>query len=111
MLMIEAGRWLEDDALAYSALKDAGVPCVLVINKVDKIADKTKLFPFIAEVTAGREFALRASDFRAEAQGHAKRWSRTLHGAGAGIGGALSAKTRSPTAASASSPASWCASS
>jgi len=57
ILMIEAGRWVEDDALAYSALLESGVPCVLVINKVDKIPDKTKLFPFIAEVTAGREFA------------------------------------------------------
>ena len=57
ILMIEAGRWLEDDALAYSALKESGVPCLLVINKVDKFPDKTMLFPFIAEVTAEREFS------------------------------------------------------
>jgi GTP-binding protein Era len=57
VLVIEAGRWLEDDALAYDALRESKVPVVLVINKVDKIADKTKLFPFIAEVTNGREFA------------------------------------------------------
>ena len=56
VLMIEAGRWVEDDSLAYAALHEAKVPCVLVINKVDKIADKTKLFPFIAEITQGREF-------------------------------------------------------
>jgi GTP-binding protein Era len=57
VLVVEAGRWLEDDALAYAALKESGVPVVLVINKVDKIADKTKLFPFIAEVTTEREFS------------------------------------------------------
>ena len=57
VLVIEAGRWLEDDALAYDALREARVPVVLVINKVDKIPDKTKLFPFIAEVTKEREFA------------------------------------------------------
>jgi GTP-binding protein Era len=56
VLMIEAGRWVEDDSLAYAALHDAKVPCVLVINKVDKMADKTRLFPFIAEITQGREF-------------------------------------------------------
>src|SRR5512146_439427 len=56
VLMIEAGRWTDDDSLAYSALKESGVPCVLVINKVDKVPDKTKLFPFIAEVTAERQF-------------------------------------------------------
>ena len=57
VLMIEAGRWTDDDTLAYSALKESGVPCVLVINKVDKFADKTILFPFIAKVTEGREFS------------------------------------------------------
>ena len=57
VLVVEAGRWLEDDALAYAASREANLPVVLVINKVDKVADKTKLFPFIAEVTNGREFA------------------------------------------------------
>ena len=57
VLVIEAGRWQEDDALAHAALKDAGVPVVLVINKVDKLADKGKLLPFIASVTENREFA------------------------------------------------------
>jgi GTP-binding protein Era len=56
ILMIEAGRWGDDDALAYSALKESGVPTVLVINKVDKLADKTQLFGFITEVTTGRDF-------------------------------------------------------
>lgn len=57
LLVIEAGRWEDDDALAYQALKASNVPCVLVINKVDKVPDKGKLLPFIAEVTAEREFA------------------------------------------------------
>ncbi len=57
MLVIEAGRWTDDDALAYRALKDSGVPCVLVINKVDKFPDKAALLPFMAEVTKDREFS------------------------------------------------------
>ncbi len=56
MLVIEAGRWTDDDSLAYQALKSSGVPCVLVINKVDKFPDKGALLPFIAEVTREREF-------------------------------------------------------
>lgn len=56
LLVIEAGRWTDDDSLAYRALKDSGVPCVLVINKVDKVPEKGKLLPFIAEVTAERTF-------------------------------------------------------
>jgi GTP-binding protein Era len=57
MLVIEAGRWTDDDALAYQALRDSGVPCVLVINKIDKVVDKGALLPFIAEVSEGREFS------------------------------------------------------
>jgi GTP-binding protein Era len=57
VLMIEAGRWVEDDDLAYAALKQSGVPCVLVINKIDKLADKSALLPFIAEIVREREFA------------------------------------------------------
>ncbi len=56
-LVVEAGRWTDEDSLAYKVLRDAGVPVVLVINKVDKLADKGVLLPFIAEVTQGREFA------------------------------------------------------
>jgi GTP-binding protein Era len=57
VLVIEAGRWQDDDALAFAALKDSGVPVVLVINKVDREPDKSKLLPFIAKVTEGRDFA------------------------------------------------------
>lgn len=57
MLVIEAGRWTDDDALAYQALRNSGVPCVLVINKVDKFPDKGALLPFMAEVTRDREFS------------------------------------------------------
>lgn len=56
MLVIEAGRWTDDDSLAYQALKASGVPCVLVINKVDKFPDKGALLPFMAEVTRERDF-------------------------------------------------------
>ena len=57
ILVIEAGRWFDDDALAFAALRNSSVPCVLVINKVDKIVDKASLLPFITQVTHEREFA------------------------------------------------------
>lgn len=56
ILMIAAGRWTDEDALAYDALAQAGLPCVLVINKIDRLRDKTGLLPFIAKVTQGRPF-------------------------------------------------------
>ena len=57
LLVVEAGRWTDDDSLAYRALSESGVPCVLAINKVDLVPDKGKLLPFIAQITEGRAFA------------------------------------------------------
>lgn len=57
LLVIEAGRWDEEDTLAYKVLRDAEVPVVLVVNKVDRLKDKSVLLPFLAEVAEGREFA------------------------------------------------------
>jgi GTPase len=56
VLVIEAGRWDDEDTLAYDALREAGVPVVLAVNQVDRIKDKTTLLPFLAKVSEGREF-------------------------------------------------------
>lgn len=55
-LVIEAGRWDEDDEAAFKVLADTGLPRVLVINKVDKLREKAVLLPFIAKVCEGRDF-------------------------------------------------------
>lgn len=57
LLVIEAGRWDEEDTLAYDALRGAEVPVVLVVNKVDRVKQKAELLPFLAEVAEGRDFA------------------------------------------------------
>jgi GTPase len=57
LLVIEAGRWDDEDTLAYDALREAGIPVVLAVNQVDRIKDKTTLLPFLAKVSEGREFA------------------------------------------------------
>ena len=57
LLVIEAGRWDQEDGLAFDALHTAGLPVVLVVNQVDKLKDKTALLPFIAMVTEGRAFS------------------------------------------------------
>ncbi len=56
-LVIEAGQWREADEAAFATLEQTGLPRVLVINKVDRIRDKTELLPFIAKVSEGRGFA------------------------------------------------------
>ncbi|MGJ4729366.1 GTPase Era [Luteimonas sp. SDU101] len=56
-LVVEAGRWDEEDGLAYEALQASGLPVVLVVNQVDRIADKAALLPYLQRVTEGRSFA------------------------------------------------------
>jgi GTP-binding protein Era len=57
LLVVQAGRWDDEDGLAYDALRSAGLPVVLVVNQVDRMKDKTALLPYIAKATAGRDFA------------------------------------------------------
>jgi len=57
LLVIEAGRWDDGDTLAYEIMREAKVPVVLVVNQVDRQKDKTRLLPFLAEVSADRDFA------------------------------------------------------
>ncbi|MDR7098202.1 GTP-binding protein Era [Lysobacter niabensis] len=57
LLVVRAGQWDDEDTLAYDALKNADLPVILVVNQVDRITDKTKLLPYLARVSDGRDFA------------------------------------------------------
>src|SRR5690554_7864568 len=57
MLVVQAGRWDDEDTAAHETLRGAGVPVVLVVNQVDRIQDKASLLPYLAQVSQGREFA------------------------------------------------------
>ena len=54
VLVVEAGRWGSGER-EIVALLPAGVPVVLAINKIDRLADKALLLPFIGSVAG--EFA------------------------------------------------------
>ncbi|MEW6164374.1 MAG: GTPase Era [Pseudomonadota bacterium] len=56
LLVIEAGSWREEDKAVLAKLSP-DVPVVLVINKVDRMADRNRLLPFIAQIAAAHEFA------------------------------------------------------
>ena len=57
LMVVEAGRWDEEDTLVFYVLRDGGIPVVLAVNKVDRLKDKSALLPFLAQVSAGRDFA------------------------------------------------------
>ncbi len=56
LLVIEAGRWRDEDEDVWKAITDAQVPAVLVVNKIDLVKDKSSLLPFLAETTRERAF-------------------------------------------------------
>ena len=45
--VIEAGRWSSEDEAILERLKQQAHPVILIVNKVDKIKDKTRLLPFL----------------------------------------------------------------
>lgn len=57
LMVVEAGRWDEEDALVFNVLRDSGIPVVLAVNKVDRLKDKGALLPFLAQVSEGRDFS------------------------------------------------------
>ncbi|MCE3001431.1 MAG: GTPase Era [Xanthomonadaceae bacterium] len=56
-LVVEAHRWSTEDDAALAAAVQGGRPVVLVLNKVDRIADKGVLLPKIAELARRHAFA------------------------------------------------------
>ncbi len=56
LFVIEAGRWTAEDEMVLTRLTDVTVPVILVVNKVDKFADKTALLPLLAELAKKRDF-------------------------------------------------------
>ena len=47
MLLVEAGNWTRQDTFVAKALRSVEVPVMLVLNKIDLVADKESLLEFI----------------------------------------------------------------
>lgn len=54
--VIEAGRFGANDRAVLRLIPE-DVPVILVVNKTDRLSNKAALLPFLAEVSAEREFA------------------------------------------------------
>ncbi len=50
VFVIEALRWTEEDDDTLQRLKQHEIPTFLVINKIDRVTDKTELLPFIDDM-------------------------------------------------------------
>ncbi|KTC65766.1 GTP-binding protein Era [Legionella adelaidensis] len=57
VFIVDGTHWKEEDEQVLDLIKQAHKPCFLVINKVDKINDKTLLLPWIEKLSQMYSFA------------------------------------------------------
>lgn len=57
LLVVEAGRWADDDRLVLKHASAAHVPLGLVVNKVDRIRAREELLPFLEDLSRRHDFA------------------------------------------------------
>jgi GTPase len=50
LFVVEALRWTDEDAAALEAIAAAGVPVIAAINKVDRVASKEDLLPYLQDL-------------------------------------------------------------
>lgn len=55
--VVDGVRWREEDEAVWKLVAAQQTPCLLAINKVDKLDDKGALLPFAAEITRERRYA------------------------------------------------------
>lgn len=56
IMVIQAGRWTNEEDALIQRLQNADVPVIAVVNKVDLFPDKNELLPFITTVASKFDF-------------------------------------------------------
>lgn len=57
VMVVEALRWTEADQEVLELLKSVSIPVFAAVNKIDQIADKSQLLPYLQELSQRRQFA------------------------------------------------------
>lgn len=57
VFVVEGTHWEEEDDYVLRAIAQANVPCILAVNKIDKIDDKMQLLPWIEEISKRHDFS------------------------------------------------------
>lgn len=57
VMVVERTAWTEEDAAVLQQVQQSGLPVLLVVNKVDLLADKAELLPYLQELANKGEFA------------------------------------------------------
>lgn len=56
LMVAEMGRWNDEDDYLLKQIKQTNLPVVLVINKIDRIKDKSELLPILESVQEKHDF-------------------------------------------------------
>jgi len=56
VMIVEALKWTDEDDFVLSRLKHTTKPVFLLVNKVDRIQDKNRLFPYLQTLAEKRNF-------------------------------------------------------
>lgn len=57
IMIVEALKWTDEDDFVLSRLEHTEKPVFLLLNKVDRIQEKNRLFPYLQKVEKKRDFA------------------------------------------------------
>ncbi len=56
LFVLEAGGWTDEDENVLAQLKHAQAPVVAVVNKVDRLNEKSELLPYLAQLSGRYDF-------------------------------------------------------
>lgn len=56
LFVCQALVWTEEDQKVLDSIKQSGIPCICVVNKIDTVNPKEKLLPYLAEVGERHDF-------------------------------------------------------
>ncbi|MFO1427178.1 MAG: GTPase Era [Steroidobacteraceae bacterium] len=56
VMVVEAGRWTDEDDLVLGRIREAGLPAVAVVNKVDRVRPRERLLPYVARLAERHDF-------------------------------------------------------
>lgn len=56
VMVVDGMHWQEEDDYVLRLIQQAGVPSILAINKIDKLADKSQLLPWLEQLSLRHAF-------------------------------------------------------
>ena len=56
LMLVEASGWQDGDEIVRRRIQEAGVPCICVINKIDRLQRKDRLLPLLDDLSRKHDF-------------------------------------------------------